>query len=98
MIGRRPRATVKDCVLVEISARTAEDRRDRRWLDDDGTLHGFREWMRHADVYPVRGLGCSGPGYFIGVFTGPNAGRVRQWLSDGRVVPVTVHHESPRHL
>ncbi len=84
--AHHPRATMTPAVLVVIDIDQPEA--PRRLRPDDGTVLAFHEWLLEVGVFPLRGTGSSGPGFYHGAFAAEHAEAIRAWL-DEHEVPVS---------
>ena len=65
----KPRVVIEPAIHVWIQVeRTVAEMASLRLVPDDGTILRFLEWQMTAEVYPLRGTGSSGPGFYSGYF------------------------------
>ena len=86
--GRRPKVAVfLDCVRVELSTRRKGDEGFPRIYMDDGSIAAFIQWQSDNNIFPLRGYGAVGGGYYSADFPAEHAEAIADYLTDAGLFP-----------
>lgn len=65
-------------VVIE-APRTEEQKQNRVYVDDDGTIAAFLEWQRERECFPIRRMMVA-PGYYEALSNSADRERVAWWF------------------